>query len=277
MNEKLRKFVKLSKAEVNELFKEVSLDNEALGLAMKLIYVYGRNVSEVYNVKKSDINFEEGTIRFYMNNDAIIYPIHKDIEKHLKSHCELYKKCTYLFDDLKGNPLTKIKDGINYSLHRRSERLMNLSFLDDVRLTSRDFKILRGQHLFLDGVDIKTIHELYHNTNIDGTKKTICYAELKEFLFVNNLDDVFSDCTHLDFYNEHDFSNNPIYYVSSDEGSEALVEVSNSSNVNIIGSKDIEDELEEFLSNHKGVLSKLSILENSGEYLVVDGFKFMRN
>lgn len=277
MKEELRKFVKLSKAEVNELFKEVSLDNESLGLAMKLIYVYGRNVSEVYNVKKSDINFEEGTIRFYMNNDAIVYPIHKDIENHLKSHCELYKNCTYLFDDLKGNPLTKIKDGINYSLHKRSERLMNLSFLDNVRLTSRDFKILRGQHLFLDGVDIKTIHELYHNTNIDGTKKTICYSELKEFLFVNNLDDVFSDCTHLDFYKEHDFSNNPIYYVSSDDGYDALIEVSSYNTVSIIGNKDMEVDLNMFLSNHRDVLSKLSILENSGEYFVVDGFKFMRN
>lgn len=45
------KIIKLTKTEVNELLKQISIDEPKYGLILKLQYIYGRNISEVYNLK----------------------------------------------------------------------------------------------------------------------------------------------------------------------------------------------------------------------------------
>lgn len=266
------KIIKLTETEVNELLKQISIDEPKYGLILKLQYIYGRNISEVYNLKKTDVNTKENTITFYMNNDKLTYKVHNEIKDQLYSLLKDTKK-EYVFQE-GDRPLPTIKDGINYYLHRKTETLNELPFLEGLRLTTKDFKALRGQHLYVKGVPIKTIHELYHNTNSDGTKKTIRYDELKEMTHSEDVDEII-DNTCLEVYTDHNFNKNPIFYTTLGE-EEAIVELSQEDTLNFYGEDgELKKSFDGMDSND--LIALLKQINYPGDYVECSGVKFLRN
>ena len=265
------KIIKLTKEETNELLKVISSEEPNYGLILKLQYLYGRNISEVYQLKKQDVDKDHHVVSFYMNGDKLNYPVHPEIKDDLYEVVDEAKK-EYVFQE-GDRPLATIKDGINYYLHRKSDGLTKLPFLEGLRLTTKDFKALRGQHLFEEGVSIRTIHELYHNTNTDGTKKTICYEELKEELYPEDIDTIILD-TRLSIYSDHSFNTNPIFYVTNRDGDEAILEIKGEC-MDFFGEFKLKSKFHTFESSV--LRSLLDDVTAPGDYIYYEGLKFLRN
>lgn len=266
----LEDIVKLSKTQTNELLKALSDDDKELGLISKLMYIYGRNIGEVTALKRSDLDFEKRTITFHINGNEVNYPMHKSVESEL---CRISEFRRNLLFGEAGRPLSKVKDVLNYFLHDKSGKIGELDFLRNIRLTSKDFRILRGQHLFIDGVDIKTIHELYHNSNMAGTKKVIGYEDLIDILGINSLDDVFSKHTNINVLKEDDFGS-LMYVVHDGEDHELIIDVIDDK-IELMGDVELEYKLHNKISNE--LLEELFQLKETGEYLIVNDLKFIKN
>ena len=267
------KVIKLTKGELNELLKTITEEMPNYGLILKLQYIYGRNVSEVYRLRKQDIDQDENKITFIMNGDKLVYDVHEEIKEQLYNTIAESRK-QYIFQEAE-RPLSNVKDNINYYLHKKSESLNDLEFLEGIRLTTKDFKALRGQHLYQEGITIKTIHELYHNTNMDGTKKTICYEELKEELFPDDIDEIINQ-TSFNVFTEHSFNNNPLFYVTGEEDLDCIVEIDEDvGTINFYG----EDSLKELFESFDSVdlITKLSQVQCAGDYIYYNSLKFLRN
>ena len=265
------KIIKLTKTELNELLDVMKEDEPNYGLILKLQYIYGRNISEVYSLTKNDINQKEDTIKFIMNGDELTYQVHDEIKEQLYELVDTSDK-NYIFQEGE-RPLSNVKDGINYYLHKKTETLNELPFLEGLRLTTKDFKALRGQHLYQDGVPIKLIHELYHNTNTDGTKKTIRYEELKELLYCDTVEEIIED-TCLQVFTDHSFNRNPLYYITDSEEHEAILEVKEDT-LSFYGSDDLKDVLNKLDSEE--LLKLLNHVKSPGDYVYYNNLKFLKN
>lgn len=270
---KIEEIIKLNKEQTNETLKVIGEEEPRYGLALTLQYIYGRNISEVYNLQDTDINKEEETVTFVMNNNPITHKIHPQIKQQLYKLAD--ENPGFIFQE-GDRPLTTFKDGINYYLHKRTGRLRELTFLDNLRLTTKEFKKLRGQHLYQDGVPLKIIHELYSNSNMEGTKNTIQYHELKELLYNKSLDDIIME-VNMEIYEEHEFNKNPIFYVLDSDKNEAIIEVMTDEEMEVIGDEELVEHLtgEEF--DTKDLISKLVPVNRVGDYILYDNIKFLRN
>lgn len=266
-----RKIIKLTKEETNELLKIIREEEPNYGLILTLQYIYGRNVSEVYNLKKTDVDQDNNTITFIMNNDELVYPVHEEIKTQLYDTVNNAKRVNVFQEGTR--PLSNVKDGINYYLHKKTEALNELKFLEGIRLTTKDFKALRGQHLYQDGVSFKTIHELFHNTNTEGTKRTICYSELKKLFDKEDINDIIHS-TCLNVFTEHEFNDNPVFYVTMDE-EEALIELNSDDTINFYG----EDTFKKAVNSidYSLLIKSLRNVKVPGDYTCHDNIKFLRN
>ena len=265
------KIVKLTKTELNELLNTMKEDEPNYGLILKLQYIYGRNISEVYSLTKTDINQDENTITFIMNGDKLTYKVHNEIKEQLYEVVENSDK-QYIFQE-GDRPLSNVKDGINYYLHKKTDALNELPFLEGLRLTTKDFKALRGQHLYQDGVPIKLIHELYHNTNTDGTKKTIRYDELNELLYSESVESIIDD-TCLQVFTDHTFNRNPLYYITDKEGKESILEIKDDT-LNFYGNEDLREVFNDL--NSEELLKLLNHVQSPGDYVYYNNLKFLKN
>lgn len=264
------KIIKLTQTETNEILNIMREEEPAYGLILTLQYIYGRNVSEVYNLKKTDIDKDNDTITFTMNGDKLTFPVHIEIKQLLYKIVDEAKKVNIFQEG--DRPLSNVKDGINYYLHKKLGSLSDLPYLEDLRLTTKDFKALRGQHLYIDGVPFKTIHELYHNTNTDGTKNTINYEELKEMYDKTDILSIVED-TCVSVYTEHSFDNNPVFYVTMDD-EEALLELTGES-VNFYGDEPLKEVFDTIDSEL--LLRSLENIKVPGDYTMYNGVKFLKN
>lgn len=266
-----KKIIKLTKTETNELLKVITEEEPIYGLILKLQYIYGRNVSEVYNLTKNDIEMDKDLITFVMNGDKLTYTVHPEVRSLLYKTVEEAKK-NYIFQEGE-RPLSNVKDGINYYLHKKTNNVNSLPFMEGLRLTTRDFKALRGQHLFEDGISIKTIHELYHNSNSEGTKKTICYDELRRMLSPSDVEEIIRD-THMDVYSDHSFNRNPIFYITNKDGEEAILEIKDT-DISFYGDGELRSTFEEL--DTSVLLPLLGRVKYTGDYVYCGGLKFLRN
>ena len=267
---KIREIIKLTKGETNQLLKTITDENPKYGLMLKLQYLYARNIGEVYNLQDKDINLAEQTITFTSNKERVTYPLHPDVMEELKYVLE--HKNGLIFQD--GKQLHSVKDAINYYLHKKTEALKELEYLDGLRLTTKDFRVLRGQHLYQDGASINLIHELYHNTNMQGTKNIIQFHKLETLLHPQNIEEIMG-ITHLNVYHEEEFNENPIYYVTSIDGKEAILEVSDEDTLEYYGDEELKEKVADF--NNKELLSQLNTIEETGDYILFKEIKYLKN
>ena len=160
--------IKLSEEKTYDLLNRISEDNWEYGLIFKLCYVYGRLVSEVYILHRDDVSFADNKITFTINDSRVDYPLHSSVKSDLNRQVE--ETSNYLFRHI-GESINNFSSRLNYFLKKYDDEFK-------VRVSPRDFKKLRGQHLLLNGVNVKSITRLYHGTDNSATKRLIEYDSL---------------------------------------------------------------------------------------------------
>ena len=179
--------VKISKEKMKLLLDKISEDNFEYGLIFKLCYIYGRLISEVYDVHEDDIDFEKNKIRFNINGEDMDFPLHNAVYDDLKRQCDETRGFLFhhLYDDF-----DKFVRNMNYQLRRYDAYC-------GVHISPRDFKKLRGQHLLLDGLDVKCITDLYCNYDNSATKRLIRYNDMLHLNDDVSVSDILTDYTML--------------------------------------------------------------------------------
>ena len=166
MNEEI---VKINKKQTKILLNMITTDNNEYGLIFKLCYIYGRLISEVYQVNSDMIDFEKNTINFKINDNYVEFNIHHSVKEDLKLQVKEHNG--FIFHHIGLSNFDKFNKHLNYYLKKYDE-------LYGVHISPRDFKKLRGQHLLCDGVDVNSITGLYCNGDNSATKRLIEYNNL---------------------------------------------------------------------------------------------------
>ena len=179
--------VKIDKLKIKYIINYSLKDNFDYGLVYELMYIYGKRVSEVYNLHSSDIDLNNKSITFKIDNAYVEYPLLANVEEHLTEHLNNHSE-GYLFKHI-ALDMDNFASKLNYYLKRFDDYC-------NVHITPRDFKRLRGQHLILDGVSVNIVQSLFCGKDICSTKRFLNYNGL---IGVNegidSLDCVFSDFT----------------------------------------------------------------------------------
>lgn len=273
--------IKLNKTKLNELLYYISSDNFKNSLILKLIYVYGRNAREVFNLKPEDVDLTIETILFTIPTGTVTFPLVEDIRDVLMGYIYDHgiSPDEYVFREVDETMEIAIKK-LNYYLDKTITSLNNTIEFQSPKLTTKDFKILRGQHLYLDGTSLHTIHELYCNTNLMSTKDIIQYNKLNEYLFqCNTLDKVFMENTDLNLYYDYRYSQTDLFTISDDTDNENLIiEIDYPENMINIITDDTDNEIANELQkiNPDTLFLELSKLE-PGNFKFINGLKIIKN
>ena len=146
--------MKLAKGETNDLRYAAGKDNFKMGIILKLIYVYGKEATTVLSMKWSQIDFDNNTITFKNHH----FPLTRDLRDNLlkfKSDNE------YLFlegtiEDSFENDIDIQRKRTKYYLDNRVKKLDLNHKIKHSKLSITDLRRLRGQHLILAGVALRT-------------------------------------------------------------------------------------------------------------------------
>lgn len=269
--------MKLIKTKLNELLYYIHDDNFKNYLMLKLIYTYGRNASEIFNLKVKDIDSVEDTILFHIPTGTVSYPLIPVVKDDLLGYIydmEL-ESGDYIFrrpDEAMEIVIKKL----NYYLDRTVDSLNKAIEFGSPKLTTKDFKILRGQHLYLDGADLHTIHSLYCNSNIQSTKKNIGYDELLAIKFpCDSIEKVFSKYTDFNLYSDERFDDSDLFTVG-DETESIIIELDYSEQtINLISDEnDLTSKIEEV---PPADLCRMLRGMDTGNFRFINGLRFIKN
>lgn len=273
--------IKLNKTKLNELLYYITSDDYKNSLILKLIYIYGRNAREVFNLKPEDINLTNETILFGIPTGTTSLPLVDDIRDDLMGYIYDHgiSPDEYVFREVDESMEIAIKK-LNYYLDKTITSLNNTIEFNSPKLTTKDFKILRGQHLYLDGTRLHTIHELYCNTNLMSTKDIIQYNKLNNYLSpCDTLDKVFKDNTDLNLYYDYRYGQVDLFTISDNNDEENLIiEIDYTENtINIIAGEEDTGLVKELQKiSPDDLFRELSKLEH-GNFKFINGLKIIKN
>ena len=194
----------ISKLEVNEILYHISIQKPDVGTALKTLYIYGTNMKILYDLKVKDIDFEENTIQLYskQHEKKITRPLDIDLKDELIEL--IYSNNLGPEDYALHEPEQKVNawtQKFNRYIRLAIRDLNNTKDYNLPKLTTREFKILRGQHLFIDGVPVKIIREILDHDSENFTRKLLQTAELNEQYYSKiTADKVFSDYTDINVF-----------------------------------------------------------------------------
>ena len=166
----------LSKEEVNLLIN--SIDTKKSRLMVSLMYACGMRVSELINLKISDLNFNEkiGHIRQAKGRKDRIFNIPESLFEDLKKHAEMQKERNeeYLFTGPKGKLSERNIQKIVSSAARRAGINKHVS--------CHTLRHSFATHLLEKGVSIRVIQSLLGHSSISTTElyTHISTSQLKE-------------------------------------------------------------------------------------------------
>lgn len=266
--------LKMSKTDVNKLLLEVMNENVEYGLILSMQYIYGRNPGDVLELKKEDIDLNENTIKFRLSKSNLKVPIAIDIYELLVNHLNsLSDDEEYVFlnkdVDYKSNVLSK---RINYYLNVKINELNKGVNHRLSKITNRDLKMLRGQHLYLENVPMEVIHELYNNFNYSETRNMIDYEGLNEWNNCSSVDDLINYHTDLNLFHDDDYNREKIFAVVDSNGDYSVVEF-NGGGLKVYENDDLYEKLNEL--DVDDLYNNLKCLR-SGEFKFIDGLKFLK-
>lgn len=278
--------IKVNKEMLNELLRYISMDNQKYGLIFKITYIYGRNIGEVLKLRKRDVDLKHNALDFMLPTESVSFMLHPNIKEDLVEYIESKNLSDddYIFINEDKSVMVSSKD-INIYSKKLNVYLTNIIrelnkevFIEHCpSLVNRDFKNLRGQHLFLDGADIKTVNELYRNKNIQSTKDNIDYKNLLKLRFpCDNVRKIFYEFTDLNVYADKKFDNTDLFTIC------------NKSNKSIVIEYDYNTGVINYLGNNKELFEKLSGMDinilnkdlhdlKPGNYRFVDDLKIIKN
>ena len=219
--------VKLSRKELNELLYYISKDNQVYGLVFKMMYIYGRSVGEILKLRVKDVDLKHNALDFILPvNRSKSFMIHDSVKTDLLTVIEDKGKEDLLFFEDKQSvnlkTVNNMSKKLNYYLSNIIKELNGsvLKWHCPV-VVCGDFKKFRGQHLFLDGVGLSIINDLYCNQNMQSTRDMIDYNSLKSDSACRRIDCVFHKYTDLNIFHDIDFDRDfDLFTVShiNDEG-----------------------------------------------------------
>lgn len=264
--------IKMKKTEINQLFKLLTEENPEYALIYKLIYIYARQTKELLQLQKQDINIKKNTITFKINNKEVIFPIAKDIQDELFDLIKPLKQKDYIFIyDKKESD--KFSNNLYRHLNRRIIKFNRHYYFDCNKLSLTELRKLRGQHLFLDGVDLTTIQKLLQHKNITDLKDFIEYYEIINIKFPgSSIDSLFDDYTNLNIFPIENYNTDEIYTAIDMKGNECTVIVS-FNNIDVVENNKISVKVLKIDEGY--LLNQLSQLM-PGQYTIIDNIQFMK-
>ena len=151
----------LSKNEIKKLLEEFKIEKSKL--MVSLIYACGLRVSELVNLKVSDLNFPEkvGHVRQAKGNKDRIFNIPEFLFDELKYQAEKQKDEKYLFTGRAGKLSTR-------NLQKIVSSAANRAGLSGVHCHTLRHSF--ATHLLEDNVDIRKIQELLGHADLSTTQ-----------------------------------------------------------------------------------------------------------
>ena len=154
--------------QIESLLNGVEFDDGFIGerdkLIIELFYVTGIRLSELINIKISDINFDNNLVKVLgKRNKERLIPLSSRIVKELQFFIENYKIDNYLFTNLGG---TKVYTKLVY-------RVVNKYIGKISSINKKSPHILRhtfATHMLNHGADINAIKELLGHANLSATQ-----------------------------------------------------------------------------------------------------------
>ena len=154
--------------QIESLLNGVEFDDGFIGerdkLIIELFYVTGIRLSELINIKISDLNFDNNLVKVLgKRNKERLIPLSARIVKELQFFIENYKIDNYLFTNLGG---TKVYTKLVY-------RIVNKYIGKISSINKKSPHILRhtfATHMLNNGADINAIKELLGHANLSATQ-----------------------------------------------------------------------------------------------------------
>jgi len=149
---------------LNEVQFEDGFTGERNKLIIELFYVTGIRLSELINIKISDINFQSQVIKVLgKRNKERLIPLSSNVLEELKSFIDKYQIGYFLFTNSDGNKLyTKLV-----------YRIVNKYVGEISSVNKKSPHILRhtfATHMLNNGADINAIKELLGHANLSATQ-----------------------------------------------------------------------------------------------------------
>ena len=154
--------------QIESLLNGVEFDDGFIGerdkLIIELFYVTGIRLSELINIKISDLNFDNNLVKVLgKRNKERLIPLSTRIVKELQFFIENYKIDNYLFTNLGG---TKVYTKLVY-------RVVNKYIGKISSINKKSPHVLRhtfATHMLNNGADINAIKELLGHANLSATQ-----------------------------------------------------------------------------------------------------------
>jgi integrase/recombinase XerC len=154
--------------QIESLLNKVEFDDGFIGerdkLIIELFYVTGIRLSELINIKISDINFNNSLIKVLgKRNKERLIPLAPYVMNELESYIKRHKLDIYLFTNLNG---TKLYTKLVY-------RVVNKYIGKISSINKKSPHILRhtfATHMLNNGADINAIKELLGHANLSATQ-----------------------------------------------------------------------------------------------------------
>ncbi len=137
---------------------------------IELLYSTGARVSEVCNIKLTDIDFNNQSIRLIGKGDKerIVYygsPLAKILKDYLMIRNHFLKNETpYLFVNHKGNKISR--ESIEYLV----KKIVSNTEIENHKVSPHTFRHSFATHLLDNGADIKSVQELLGHENLNTTE-----------------------------------------------------------------------------------------------------------
>ena len=141
-----------------------AIDNIKHRLMIKMLYGCGLRVSELVNLKKSDLNFEENLIHIRLakgRKDRFV-KIPESVKEQLESYCKLEEKDTLFLSQRGGKLSTATIQKIIKNFSKKAGIKKNIS--------PHTLRHSFATHLLEAGIDLKIIQKLLGHSDIKTTQ-----------------------------------------------------------------------------------------------------------
>ena len=275
----INNIIKLDKEDTNLLLNYINLKDKKYGLILRLAYIYGRHIRDILKLQKTHYDSKHNILDFTFLDIPKSFSLHKDIKEEFKEYINsIENNNDYLFINHL-DELTIIRKELDKLILESVKEINHKQLLRQhcPIISGKDFRKLRAQHLFIDGVSIEVINQLLLNKNIHSFKKFINYDELLLLKFpCSSLTNLFEYFTDLNIFHDADFENVDLINISKDD--ESVVFEYDYINLTISIIKGNNESLIKWLEDiDKQMLNNIVSNINVGDYKIIDGIQLLKN